>query len=1054
MNRHDRAVHALVLGSFFLSGVAGLLYQVVWTRYLALFLGHTSYAVIAVLAAFMGGLALGNAWLGARADVVRRPLLLYAGLELGIGGFALLFPAYFRLIEAGFIGLVRAAEPAGTVRLSIQLVFAGAAILVPTVLMGATLPVLTRFVTRTLTELRSRVATLYAINSAGAVAGTVWADWWLIPGLGLEATLYLGAALSLGVGLVAWMTSRSTGEGLWVPVTREPVTVEASERFTRPQLRLALAGIGISGFVAMVYEVAWTRLLALSLGSSTHAYSLMLATFISGIAAGGWLVARWRRQANTLLAFGCAELALAATLFGSLWFYDLLPWWFVQLSESLSRNAGGFALHELFQALICFGVMFLPAVCLGTTLPLASRVATAELAVTGRAVGRVFAVNTLGTVLGAIVGGLVLLPWLGLARTFALGIALNALIGVMILQERIRWRPLAWLAPVMVLTVAWISATALTPRWQRAFALGIWRSGIAPASIDAYRAQLDNVDLRSYRDGAGSSVAIIANQHPAGAEQLSLRVNGKTDATSVGDMSTQVLMAHLPMLLRPHSREALVVGLGSGVTVGSFLRHPEVSHVDVVEISPDVVATTERFFNEVNGNALADPRVHLAVEDAKTFLKTTKRTYDVIATEPSNPWMAGVAGVFSREYYLDARARLKPGGLVAQWLQVYESNDQIVDIVINTFSSVFPSVGVWQVGQGDLVLIGSPEPMTPDVAGMARQFAQQGVREDLARVGIPSIGALLTLELIPQGHGAFVPETFPDTPIHSDFHPVLEYAAQRAFFERAGADKIAVLSETQQPRGRLLFRQLESPIQPATTHLQASAQMFRSTGIPEAQVIRSLMRRWLELETGNLDALRLLTDLYLEAPSPEAPAAVLSGRRDFQSARDQRDLPLLRELSLALLQVHRVRRSAFYIPPSTEQETVLRELIAHDPKLRRLHRAHLAEVLWDRGADVEFETLAAQVFSPESDQDGPIQFSTDPRAPAAVLLRSLLLDERRGDLRSATQRIRQAVERGLVGQSARMRDPLLEYETRRLLARALANPAASGLPSVPVPPPR
>ena len=1045
MNRHPRTVLAVVLGSFFISGVAGLLYQVVWTRYLALFLGHTSYAIIAVLAAFMGGLALGNAWLGAVADRVRRPLLMYAGLELGIGVFALLFPKYFSLMQGAFIGVVRAAGPEGVARLTLQFLFAGATILLPTVLMGATLPVLTRFVTRSLSELRGRVATLYAINSTGAVFGTLWADWWLIPGMGLEPTVQLGAVLSLAVGLVAWGVSRATGESDDpVPATTaEPVT----ETFTPAQLRLALAAIGISGFVAMVYEVAWTRLLALSLGSSTHAYSLMLATFISGIAAGGWWVARWRHPGGTLEAFGKAELALAASLFVSIWFSDLLPWWFVELSELLERTPGAFALYELIQALVCFGVMFLPAACLGTTLPLASRAATAALAVSGRSVGRVFALNTLGTVLGAVVGGLVLLPVLGLARTFALGIAVNALLGMAILAPRWRHRALVWAVPAAVLAVTWWGAIRLQPRWERAFALGIWRAGITRPTLADYRAMVDAVDLRFYRDGAGSSVAVIADRLSSGVEQLSLRVNGKTDATSVGDMSTQVLMAHVPMLVGPGGREALVVGLGSGVTVGSFLRHPSITRVEVVEISPEVVEVAGRFFGLANHSALLDPRVHLVLEDAKTFLQTTPRTYDVIATEPSNPWMAGVAGVFSREYYLNLRSRLNPGGVVAQWFQVYESSDRIVDIVIHTFSSVFPNVGVWHIGPGDVLLIGTLGPMMPDLADLQRRFNEPGVRDELASVGIQSPMTLLGLELIPQGAGASVPEAFPETPIHSDFHPILEYAAQRAFFERGNAEKLFVVGEPQQPRSRMLLSQWRPLAELGPADFRQFATLFRASSIPEATILRSQVRRWLEVAPDDLYALEWLAGLDRNVPSAEAPSAMLAARPNFRVAREQRAVPLLRIEATALLNVHRARRTAYYVPDSASLEALLSELIAVDPEERRLHHAHLAEVLWDRGEDARFQELAALVFAPPSEETGPVNFQSDSRAPAAVVLRMMLDAERRGDLRGAVQVVRDAISRGIAGQAGRDRDPVLEYEVRRLLTLALARPAESGLQS-------
>ena len=273
-----------------------------------------------------------------------------------------------------------------------------------------------------------KVAALYAINSTGAVVGTLVADWWWIPSLGLEAVVQAGAVMSIAIGLVAWVMSHRTGEGLSAPAVEQPSAPETNEAFTEAEMRLAVVGIGVSGFVAMLYEVTWTRILALALGSTTHAYSLMLITFISGIAVGGWIIYRWKRQANTLIAFAWAEIALAGTLMASMFYYDHLPYWFTKLAGHLNRQPESYPVYELVQGLVCLLVMFIPALCLGMTLPLVSRVATAELARTGRSVGRVFAVNTLGTVLGAAVTGLVLLPRLGLAATMGLGIGLNAAI--------------------------------------------------------------------------------------------------------------------------------------------------------------------------------------------------------------------------------------------------------------------------------------------------------------------------------------------------------------------------------------------------------------------------------------------------------------------------------------------------------------------------------------------------------------------------------------------------------------------------------------------------
>ena len=1032
MNRLVKSAYVLILGSFFLSGVAGLLYQVVWTRYLALFLGHTSYAVVAVLAAFMGGLALGNAWLGALADRVRRPLLFYAGLELGIGVFALIFPGYYELVHGAFLGLVRAGAPTGVIRLAMQFAFAGITILLPTVLMGATLPALTKFVTRSLSQLRGRVAALYAINSSGAVVGTVAADWWWIPRLGLEATVYIGSAMSLGIGVLALVISRASERGEEAPVEEAPAATD--ERFTPVELRLALVGIGLSGFVAMVYEIAWTRLLGLAMGASTHAYSLMLATFISGIAVGGWIISRWRRQANTLVAFGIAELALAATLFASIWFYDLLPLWFVKLGNLLARGQpGAYVLYELCQALICFAVMFIPAVCLGTTLPLASRVATAALSVTGRSVGKVFAVNTIGTVLGAVLGGLVFLPYFGLAHTFAIGIALNALIGTAILVQRFPARRFVWAVPAVVLVLSFLGAASLEPRWRRAFAFGMWRAGVAPPTVATYREMISRLDLRYHRDGAGSTVAVIADQLANGREQLSLTVNGKTDATSVGDMSTQVLTGQIPLMLSPNASDVLVVGIGSGVTVGAALCHPGITNVDVVEISPEVAFVARKFFGFVNNHALDDPRVHLAVEDAKTFLRATPNRYDVIITEPSNPWMAGVAAVFSHEYYQDCRDALKPGGIVAQWLQVYETNDRIVDMVVNTFSSVFPFVGIWQVGAGDLLLVGSMTPKRPDLPTFRERFEDPIVRADLARVGVQHLEPLLMQELIPHGDGAFLPEVDPETPIHSDFKPVLEYAAQQAFFQRDGAYKVLEVSEPRQRRPRMLLTQLKPPGNMTQGDFAASAELFRSSSIPDPSVFRSQVWRWLELGATNLEPLALLISLDVQVPVRDAITSALGTRPEFQMAREQQNVVLMREQAAALMDRHRTRRSAYYLPPTEDLEGVLNDLIEHDPGQRRAHRARLAEVLWDRGDEAQFLALALRVFSTASPDDGPYSFDLDPRAPRQVIARMLQLFEQRGDLATAVQLVKEAAQRGFLGEKSTYRDPLLEYHARRIL---------------------
>lgn len=1037
MKPNSRGVFWTILASFFISGLAGLLYQVVWTRYLALFLGSTSYAVVAVLVAFMGGLAAGNALLGTRADSLRRPLFFYACLEAGIGLFAVAFPAYFEAVRQGFLSVVRSTHPEGTLRLGLQFGFAVLTILLPTVLMGATLPVLTKYVTRSLSELRGRVAALYSINSAGAVAGILLADWWWIPALGLEAVVQLGATLSLGIALVAYVLSARSGEGIGQPAS-PPARSPSDEDFSPLECRVALVAAGLSGFVAMLYEVAWTRLLALALGSSTHAYSLMLATFISGIAVGGALVSAWRRRFDTLVAFAVAEWALAGTLLVSIFFYDLIPYAFAHLADVIARRPAAYPVYELAQALVCFGVLFIPAVCLGTTLPLASRIVTADFRRTGGSVGRVFAVNTLGTVLGAALTGLVLLPVLGLATTLAVGIGINGLIGWVTLASRrgnVR-RAVAQGLVVAALLVGFVSVT-LGERWSRAFVLGLWRDAQPPASVAEFRRRGDLQDLAYHRDGAGATIAVLAVTNQAGQRNISLKVNGKADASSGEDMSTQILVGQLPMLLKPSAESVLVVGAGSGVTVGSVLRHPSVKSLKLVEISPEVVEVARDQFAPFNHDALRDPRCRIHVEDAKTFLQTTPETFDVIVTEPSNPWMAGVAAVFSREYYQDCLARLREGGLCAQWVQSYETDDETFATVVATFGSVFPHLSLWQTSASDLLLVGAARPFRPDLQAMARRLAEPAVSADLRRIEVTRPVNVLSLQMVAFDDAFFMA---PDnTPLHSDFNPVLEYRAQRAFFTRGMAGLPQRLNEIRRPRPRTLLGEHLASHPLDAEDCRALARQFGKFGVPQLPVFRSILRRWQELEPRDPMVLRLLSTYAIQSPAPDGEVASLVAHPAFSDEEQLRNLDLLRQLADLLLLRHRTQRSAFHVPDTLRLEVFLGALANLDPQRQRVHRMRLAEVSWDRGNDARARKLFEEALDPDEARFGPFDLSLDPACPEGMMARLIDADLRSGDLKGALEKVLRFGRLGYIHPERMSGEESLQMLARRVIVASQAS---------------
>jgi len=948
--RLGRWASALVLACFFASGLAGLVYEIVWARYLALFLGHTSYAVIAVLVAFMGGLAIGNAWLGRWADRVNQPLTLYGWLEIGIAVYALIFPWHYALCHRAFVSVARSWQPEGGAMLALKFAFSLLTVLLPTVLMGGTLPSLARFVTSALSELRRRVAMLYAINSAGAAVGCVVADFWWIPSLGLPMTLHEAAGINLVAGLTALVLSARLRQASTTPQADAPASEMVEEPISPSDLRLAIIGIGVSGFVAMLYEVAWTRLLALALGSSTHAFSIMLMTFISGLAAGAWLISRWKGLRRSLDAFAWAELALAATLLGSMFLYEYLPYAFITLAGLLARKEEAYPLYEFFQALICFGVMFVPTVCLGMTLPLVSRIATAEVEQTGRAVGRVFAVNTLGTVLGAAITGLWLMPWLGLARTFAVGVAANALVGCVVLQRKWRLpRPVfAALALAPAAGLVWASSIWFE-RWPRALTLGLWRGGQQePTNLAEYRMLADYNRLEFYSDGADATVTVSSFVDDAGVRQLKLKVNAKIDATTTRDMRNQLLLGHLPMLLRPQSKRALVVGLGSGVTCGAVVTHPSVQQVDVVEISP-AVSRAARFFQEHNGHVLDNPRVRVHLEDAKTYLQITPNRYDVIISEPSNPWMAGVADVFTAEFYRNCRDRLNSDGLMVQWMHNYEANDHMLDTVLATLTSVFPYTAVWEPAQGDIILVGATEPWTVDLNALVARLREPTVQQSLKPVSLTTPAVLLALEVISQENTRFVPT--PAASLHTDANPVLEYIAERAFFVRNFAQRWKTVDERLSPRSKtLLARYLQN--HPLTaSDFEAFHEFYSSSGLPGPALFLSLLHRWRHDRPDDTQPLQLMASLSENGLAPEPPIQGSARTRDTLWKEAEHDPRPLRSYCTQLFRAYLAQRSEFYLPPSSELEAVLQRLLETDPPNRRANQLLLAELAWDRGDD-------------------------------------------------------------------------------------------------------
>ena len=982
MKVSEKLVFRTIVVCFLLSGMAGLVYQVTWARYLALFLGHTGYAVVAVLIAFMGGLALGNAWLGARSDFVRKPLAMYAWLELGIAIYAVVFPTYFEACHSVFVRLAGNFQPGGWALLWLKFAFSVVTVLLPSTLMGATFPALTRFVTRSLAELQGKVAALYSINSFGAVLGCLLADFWWIPSFGLEITVFIGAVLNLVAALFALALNKSLGDDLR-PALPEP-NAAPSAPITPRELRLCILAIGVSGYVAMAYEVAWNRVLALALGATTHAFSLMVATFITGIAVGAFIVKRFSIFAKSLACFAWAEIALGLSTFATMLVHAEVPYWFLKAASVLSREPQAYPVYVILQALICFSVMLIPTICLGLTLPLVSRIATIELARTGRSVGKVFAVNTIGTVLGVVFTGLVILPWLGLAQTFALGVALNLIIGVgLLLRDRLT-RAAVCAAPALMACFVLLVGAVLDDNWQHTFSAGLWRMPEPPKTRKDFRNAVENGKILYYRDGAGATVTVTSKLYGTN-EVLSLKVNGKTDAASAVDVTTQLLLGHVPLLLHPSAREALVIGLGSGMTTAAVARHPSIERIDVVEIAPEVVQAS-RVFGDYNDRFWENPKVHITVEDAKSFLQIGHRQYDTIVSEPSNPWMSGVAGVFSREYYENCRARLKSDGLMVQWVQSYETSDEIVDTVLRTFSSVFPFVSIWESSQADLLLVGSARPLRVDLDAMEKRFYEPSVYKDFARMQMMSLPVFLATQAISEENGAFFAPA--DGPINSDYFPILEFQAARAFFRLGRANRWRSVDERLSCRPTTLLGEYLRTHPLHEAELKDIARFYFDYGFPDAGLIRTMLLGWQREHPDAIIPMELLAQIPAPVSAAELESVRLSSRLNDFLQLAQKDPGPLRQYESFLMSAYRSQKSVFNHPASDNLEKVLRRLLLTDPYNQRVYKCHLAEIAWDKGDDASCGELLSSALDPRPEA-GPPNFSDDPQAVTCALARRL-----------------------------------------------------------------
>jgi spermidine synthase len=786
----------LVAALLFLSGATALVYELVWSKYLGNVLGNSGQAHAVVLATFMGGLALGASVFGRTADRVKSPLALYGLLELGVGLYALAFPTVLDVLGTLWLK-VAPGVPDGW-RVGPRLLVAAASLVVPTLLMGGTLPALVRHFASSLSGVQRELARLYAINSLGAALGVFLAGTKLVPALGLSTSAKLAAGLNVLLALAALALARRHPPAL-APGETAPAPSGGEEvAYPRAAVRAALWGVLLSGFTSMLYQVTWIRLLSIVLGASTYAFTLILTAFILGIGLGSfWLMTRGGRV-ESLRLFARMQVALVASVCVALPLYVRLPHLFRTAQWMMTRSLDTWPLFQLLTFAFCCLVLLVPTFFMGAAFPAAARVATAKVSEVGRQLGGVYLWNTAGTITGSALGGLVLMPWWGMEGNFVAGVVGNLVaagLAFSALPDRPQGRaPVRALWPVAAAAGLAVVVLGSMSGWAvRLSGIAAIRAHQKPHESYAKLVEDTERDIQPvfYRDDTFATVMV--GDYPRDNLRF-MKLNGKVDASNGSDVETQIVAGHLGALLHPREpKNVLLVGAGAAITAGSVLAHP-VERLDMVEIAPAVIDAA-RLFKADNRNAVDDPRTHVHIDDAKTFMALAPRKYDLVVSVPSNPWVAGVSGLFTRDFFQTVDRHLTDDGVLVQWIHTYESSDELIKLIVRTLRDTFPHATTW-LGPQDLVLVASRKPLKFDAERVAARLAHPDVKADLARVGLGDVFALLSKQVhSEQGQLEFAGPG----PINTDDHNLLEYASPIAFF-LANTD-VRVRDERRAPDG-------------------------------------------------------------------------------------------------------------------------------------------------------------------------------------------------------------------------------------------------------------
>jgi len=761
--------------------------------------GVTAMGVATVLTAFMSGLALGSYILGRVGHSLKQPLLVYGFLELAIGGYALLLPFLFNFMSGLFVVIVQAHEFSFFSQTLIRFLLAFSVLIIPTTLMGGTLPVLSAYFIRSRDQFCRSLGLLYSANTVGAVLGTLLAGFVLLERLGSLRTTIVAVCLNCCIFLASvYLAGRDKRSRIQEGMKADhassdesgppPLPIKPLEPYQRAVLMVAL----LSGFSALALEVIWTRLLVISIGSSTYAFTTILATFLFGIAFGSYLFSRWLdRLEELLLVLSGIQTGIGITALLIMPFFEFLP---------RTLSALKFFHHyqwfpvTLSTFLLTAAVMTVPTLLMGATFPLVSRLVAGgrEKAGFSAEIGIVYSVNTIGSIAGSFAAGFLLIPLIGVKYGLFTAVAANFIAGILmvIFDSRRTWKSYAFIGIILVFIGINIR---FTQTWDPLIYGGNLTGHLVPQVDEMSRETLLQRQLTPlfYEEGIQSTIMVV---HDMVADVLALKVDGKTVASSqYFDVRVQKMLGHLPVLLCPTPRTALVIGLGTGMTFGALTIHADLQ-TRCIELEKSVVGAAATFRACNNDAVMKRSNADIVIDDGRNYILTHPKKVDIITMDPIHPWVAGAASLYSLEHFQKCLERLTENGIMCLWTPLYQLSERDYKIIIRTFLEVFPQTQLWYTNT-DTILIGSPHPISLDLRRVKAFMQQPEVQADLDSIHLGSVERLLSCYWADRE--ALINFTR-NVPLNVDDLPLLEYSAPRTRFTSTVGANISRLTTIRQ----------------------------------------------------------------------------------------------------------------------------------------------------------------------------------------------------------------------------------------------------------------